>query len=118
MLVPGKVVVTSTVVWRAVFPAIAESVTWFAATIRSFDRSTVRRPLKAVRTVDPFVFGELGLRTLARLPVPIASGRVDWPAVNSCAPAIDVIIGIRPPGLSGKVRRSEMRPPQPVKDSR
>src|SRR6187551_3827800 len=57
-----------------------------------------------------------GLRTLPRpvLASAIAIGNVVWPAVNICAPAIDVTIGIRPLGLNTAVILSDIRPPQPV----
>ena len=64
------------------------------------------------------VFPRPEWQTRAFLPlrdVAIASGSVVCPAVKSCAPAIEVIIGINEFGLSAPERWSESRPPQPVK---
>ena len=46
----------------------------------------------------------------------IAIGSVVCPDVKSCAPEIDVTIGISAVGLLPPVILSERRPPQPVKD--
>ena len=77
------------------------------------------RPGGGARLPFPFpVFVKpCGLSTFASdvFESAIAIGNVLWPAVKSCAPAIDVTIGISPLGLLPAVSLSERRPPQPVK---
>src|SRR5205814_38628 len=66
--------------------------------------------LNGVAAAGPF---QLRLRTLDRLPVPIASCRVLTPVSNKLVPAIEIFIGSTVGPFNNPVL-SETRPPQPV----
>ena len=70
----------------------------------------------SLATDDVELLNPAGFKTPASevLALAIASGNVVCPDVKSCAPEIDVIIGIKPVGFCPAVILSEMRPPQPV----
>ena len=79
----------------------------------------MRSWLNEVSLAGPPVFvNPAGFRTFASevLALLIASGSVVCPAVKSCAPEIDVIIGSKPVGLLVAFILSATRPPQPVND--